>query len=272
VRINRGDASELLLVESPDWVFHDDPTVDVAVMEFPTVGFTRHDVRPWYGPNIAEGWSEQEFGPGDLAHTVGLFHYHAGTNKNIPIVHSGHIAAFSGDERVRVRDWTRPSSDEYFEIDAYIVQCAAFEGASGSPVFVRKTASAIGDMGHTHRHDMERVRSPFGHNDPTAYGELYLLGLWHGHWQVDEVALTRGRSVSNPAGYGIVVPAKYIFRVMNMPKLKEPRDKILAERKAQRARKLPSADALPRGEAQKRFDGTLREMLNTPPNPKVTGK
>jgi hypothetical protein len=57
-----------------------------------------------------------------------------------------------------------------------------------------------------------------------------------------------------------------------MPNFKEPLEKALADRKAARDKTLPVADALPRREAQKRFDSTLKRMLETPPDPKVGKK
>jgi hypothetical protein len=194
-------------------------------------------------------------------------------------VHSGNIAAFYEDEKIRVRDWNVRDPSKHLFIDAYVVQCAAMPGASGSPVFVRETEQAAGSR-HFHPqtpadkddYDVttgEPKYRTFESDLPTAYGELYLLGLWHGSWEVDGVAIGAGPAiVRNPAGYGIVVPAEKILEVLDMPKLKQPRDEAMKKMEAQRAKSLPVADSLPRPEAQQRFDSTLKRMLDTPPKPK----
>ena len=50
---------------------------------------------------------------------------------------------------------------------------------------------------------------------PSGYGELYLLGLWHGNWEVDDTKTVRRTIVRNPAGYRIVVPADKIIEVLD---------------------------------------------------------
>lgn len=283
VRVNSEDGSELILFEDPEWVFHQDITVDVAVMHFPLVGKGRYasSRAAWGGSQIMKRWHEHAFGPGDLTYTVGLFTNHHGESRNIPLVHSGHIAAFYEDEKIRVRDWNPGKNpNEHIYIDAYVVQCAAMPGASGSPVFVRETERAAAER---HIHEQSQPRKD-GHNAktgeptqwagggpdiPNAYGGLHLLGLWHGSWEADGLMIGAGRSiVRNPAGYGIVVPAEKIIEVLDMPKLKGPREEAEAKARAAKARTLPVADSMPRKEIQQRFDSTLKRMLDTPPKPK----
>jgi hypothetical protein len=275
VRLNGETGSQLILIEDPDWTFHEDPTVDVAVMEFPPLGEGRYSAfsSAWFSGRHVHGskWqAELHFGPGDLTYTVGLFSYHRGESRNIPLVHTGHIAAFYEDEKIQVRDWSdRSNSPKFLRIDAYVVQRATLPGASGSPVFVRQTQIAAGEK---HFHTERGAQHQWQSDVPTAYGELYLLGLWHGSWEIDDVKRA-GAVVRNPAGYGIVVPANKIMEVFGVPKLKDRMEKAMAERKAARAKTLPVADSLPRKIVQKRFDATLSRMLETPPDPKkVSGK
>jgi hypothetical protein len=279
IRLNAEKGSQLMLIEEPDWVFHDDQTVDVAVMEFPLIGKGRHSsfLSAWWGRNVSKKWNEHNFGPGDLTYTVGLFRNHRGESRNIPLVHSGHIAAFYEDEKIRVKDWgDRSNAPKDIYIDAYVVQCAAMPGASGSPVFVRETEQAAAKR-HVHEQRSATQGTPitttsepkhrWASDMPTAYGDLYLLGLWHGSWEAD--GLEMGQSiVRNPAGYGIVVPAEKIMEVLDMPKLKDRRDELAAKKRAAKTKTLPVADSLPRKVVKKRFDDTLKKMLDTPPDPK----
>ena len=89
-RFNHRGSVLLQLIEEPDWIFHEDPTVDVAMMEFPNFGDKMNAV-------FYSAWSDYEYaydrrdtwpsyGPGDLTYTVGLFDYHHGQSKNIPLV------------------------------------------------------------------------------------------------------------------------------------------------------------------------------------------
>lgn len=226
VRMNTKTGSVAQLIEEPDWAFHDDLTVDVAVVEFNVPSDAV--LTPWDAGAIPTciltGGSY--FGPGDLTYTVGLFRAHRGRSRNIPLVHTGHIAAFSEDEKIDVADWDSPGKRK--AIDAYIVQCSAMPGASGSPVFIRsgvkvaKASSTPSPRTSVVSDGIQFVGIP-SLESPKAYGTTSLLGIWQGSWELpNEDAATQ--NVRYPAGYGIVVPGEKIMEILQMPKLKERRE------------------------------------------------
>lgn len=269
LRVNTSDKSVLVHIEEPDWCFHDDPSVDAATLEVELpVGV---DVVPLSMNNTMfltpERLSVGDFGPGDQTYTVGLFHHYAGRSKNVPLVHVGHIASFpEADEKVPSKDWRASHKDETMWLEAYIVQAHVQEGASGSPVFVRKPIEAA-DSKHVHADDgavMQANRRP-----PLGYGAVFLLGLWKGAWEINP---SEREGMRYPLGYGVVVPSYKILEVLRMQKLEDAR--------AEKMKKKPKAhgavlvdDSLPPNEVEKRFDATLRRMLSTAPTKKpVTGK
>ena len=214
IRMNTQDGAIVHLIENPDWKFHDDPSVDLAVMKFsPPEGVVWI---PWYQGMVSDRSvaHDQYFGPGDLTYTVGLFMSHRGRSKNVPLVHTGHIAAFSQDEKVEVQDWDFPHDPGKRKlIDAYIVQCSAMPGASGSPVFIRDSIRVTGEYhSHDDRGKVIESRPGWLPNLPQGYGALHLLGVWQGSWELPP----RG-SVSPtrlPAGYGIVIPGQKISEIL----------------------------------------------------------
>lgn len=278
IRMNAKDGARLIPIESPEWIFHTDDTVDLAVMEFaPPAGCLFVPV--WDDPvRVYPGheWSSG-FGPGDLTYTIGLFRAHGGTKKNIPLVHTGHIAAFSEDEKIEVDDWDDPTGKKRKLIDAFIVQCSAMPGSSGSPVFVRKPVEVL-DERHTHdrRGKTTKGFSYVAHTPPQAYGPVRLLGVWRGSWELPEKDFRARATIRYPAGYGTIVPGEKIEEILNMPHVKEKRDKAAqASQEARRAKKeTPVADSVPRPRksTKKVFDATLKRMLDTPPDPRVKNK
>lgn len=255
-------------VENPEWHFHPDENVDLAVMIFdpPSEADTlRFPIRAILtGDRLLFG----DIGPGDLTYTVGLFRYLSGKGKNIALVHSGHIAAFPEDELVPVRDWYDPNGTNLRDIEAYIVQCQALEGASGSPVFVRKAVRAA-HLEHVHdeRTGRAEARDPI---PPSGYGALFLLGIWQGSWELPGVSMNRGKPVRSPSGYGVVVPTTKLLEILNMPKFKDKHEE--KRRKAIEAKEasFPVADsAFSKPEVEKEATQTLKRMLETPPQPRI---
>src|SRR5271157_272174 len=97
-------------------------------------------------------------GVGDEVFLTGLFGRHTGTNKNIPIVRIGNIAAMP-EEPIRTLKWAE-------EMEGYLIESRSIGGLSGSPVFVSfETAREVDDK-------------------PNYMVPIYLLGLVHGHWDI----------------------------------------------------------------------------------------
>jgi hypothetical protein len=93
----------------------------------------------------------------------------------------------------------------HMEVDSYLIETQASEGASGSPVFVRKPAGAIAaDEG-------VKIR-------PKAYGAIFLLGIYQGSWKKLNPHLTQDagedRRVRLPGGMGLVVPGDKIIETI----------------------------------------------------------
>jgi hypothetical protein len=99
--------------------------------------------------------------------------------------------------------------------DVYLVEARSVGGMSGSPVFVRPTMAL----------DEATV---FGEGNQTLMGvssELRLLGLMHGHWDIQESDLNKPHYSGNPngvnLGIGVVVPASKILETLEHPHLIE---------------------------------------------------
>ncbi|MGC2192041.1 MAG: hypothetical protein WA751_06880 [Candidatus Dormiibacterota bacterium] len=165
----------------------------------------------------------KQIGLGDNVFMTGLFVFHSGKQRNVPIVRIGTIAAMSGE----------PVETKLGSMVAYLIESRSVGGLSGSPVFVEIdplrsiSVDPIGGIVRTGTHQSSR--------------QFYLLGMVHGHWDTEFV-------VSDPAypedqlvnmGIAIVVPSQKILEVMNMPKLvAERREGEAAKRQAH----LPTAD------------------------------
>jgi len=224
MRINTKTGALVQQIGNPAWIFHDDSSVDLAVLEF--VLPSNSDCVPYPFCTIPTGLTDENkysrYGPGDLTYTVGLFRAHGGRARNIPLVHTGHIAAFSAGEKIEVED------DKM--MDVYIVQCSAMPGASGSPVFARSTVRAMDDHTHDKRGGVIESSVVAG---PFAYGGMSLLGVWRSSWELRQEDYVAGARIRYPAGYGSVVPGEKILEILDMPKVKDKRDKAM--KKAQDA-------------------------------------
>lgn len=194
-------------VEPMDTVqFHyhpDYPTIDVAVAEFSPPNWADALALPQVRLLDAERMERKDIGCGDLAYVVGLFHLLRGKEKNLPVVHTGHIAALPGDELIETTDGTH--------LQGYIVEANAIGGASGSPVFARRSWQVpIKDM----------------KANLYTYGEVFVFGLWVGAWN-ELVKVPAGKQI--PRGLGIVAPTSNIIEALNVQDLVDRRKKRKAK-------------------------------------------
>ncbi len=210
-------------IERPNWVFHPDFNVDVAAMVFDPP--TWADVRPFHVKYFATDFKidTKGFGPGDFAYVVGLYRLLKDTRRNIPLVHTGHIAALAVDHPIPVID---PVTKKKMAARGYLVESRAISGASGSPVFVRRSIS----------HKLKDDENPDYHLNTLIPGSVWLLGLWQASWpQEPEQALIEGAGLSKDVkvsvGIGVVVPAPFILDVLNM--LEDQREKRRESRRAE---------------------------------------
>jgi hypothetical protein len=95
-------------------------------------------------PNLAEEgrFRSKNIGAGNRTYTVGLWKILRGDKRNQPFVYSGHIGLVPEDERVPADPWLASHNGEPVLVEAYLVEGEPLDGASGSPVFVRRTIPA----------------------------------------------------------------------------------------------------------------------------------
>jgi hypothetical protein len=186
------------------WIFHpNDGSTDVAIA---TVDFTAEEdfktILVGNGGGMAGTQGVLKQHGVNVGHEVliaGLFRSHYGRQHNVPIIRTGNIAMMLGE-----KVYTKHCG----YTDAYLVEARSIAGLSGSPVFVktevRQNAVVIGFR-------------------------IYLLGLMHGHFDVqnlneDVVTDTdSGQSRGINTGIGVVIPVEKILETLNQPEVLEAR-------------------------------------------------
>lgn len=208
MRINqRQGGAAIASLRGARWHFHEteSATVDVAVLPLapPLEQFAYKCVG--YDAFLTDtGIETMGIGVGDEVFMTGLFAHLSGKEQNIPIVRMGNVAMMPND--------TVPT-DEYGDIEAYLIEARSIGGLSGSPVF---------------------VRGSIGVHIPATNTPLYLMGLMHGHWKVPSGDVNptplldsaiSGKNETINMGIAIVVPARKIMEVLSMTELRDHRAK-----------------------------------------------
>jgi hypothetical protein len=225
IRLNNKDGKTAVWVQGSEterWWYHPtDKSVDVAVMHFGLPLELNDDGKAiplrmfCTQSNLAT--INRSIGIGDEVFITGLFVKHSGTARNIPIVRFGNIAMMP-EERV--------ATEEFGEMEAYLIEARSIGGISGSPVFALMDVNAGGGM---------------------IIGEwrIGLLGIIHGHWdlpkgtQDDFAEMDLDGSGKINAGIAVVTPAEKIAEVLDHPELK----KMLSDHEAsQRHSQSTTAD------------------------------
>lgn len=193
---------------SSQWWFHpSDQTADVAVIPctpHPDMDTIAIPISRFATPDVMD---EREIGVGDEVFTTGLFTPAQGEQRNVPIVRHGNIAMLPA---------TQIQTEMGFA-DVILVEARSIGGLSGSPVFVRETVIVSG----VHHEGREP-------GILAGAGQMYLLGLMHGHWDVRESELNSA-IVSHDSkrgvnmGIAIVVPAVKIMETLNQKDLADMR-------------------------------------------------
>jgi hypothetical protein len=224
VRVNNkdGKTSIPLLMDDAVWGFHPDATVDIAVApaylnptEWDVAYYPLADmVQPSSSPFRVQ-W-------GDDISIVGLFHWHSGQERNVPIVHSGTIALLPDpDEKVLIRSRTTGKTEK---VEVYLVEAQTFDGLSGAPVFQRESVA---------------LRTFPEHNGGPVMANTgaQLLGVYIGAWDGPPSEVLKddrkwGPDRRIPAGMGLVVPAeKIVETIMADPELKKRRAEVIRKKK-----------------------------------------
>jgi hypothetical protein len=221
VRVNKkGEDAVNFTVKDIYWAYHTDETVDVAVT--PTFGLINQNEFDVAYYNLADlvrpSAAPYRVQCGDPICIVGLFHWHSGSVRNTPIVHSGNIALLPDPrEKIPIKDRIGGQPQK---VEAYLVEAQTFEGLSGAPVFQR---------------EMVAMRNLFPeHNGglPIVQTGAQLLGVYAGAWEGEPsptLASDRnwGPDKKIPAGMGIVVPGERILEIIvNDPELKRHRAEL----------------------------------------------
>ncbi len=219
---NKNGGSDNLQIDDARWHYHPDPTVDLAMC------WANFDASVWDKTHIPlNGWiydhASDAYGglcSGDPIAIVGLFRLHAGTQRNVPIVHSGSIAALPDPgERIPLRDRV---TKELIQVESYLIEAQTLDGLSGSPVFVRRYVAIPGFTG------------PRGEQS-VALGQVQLLGIYQGSWEFEPGSILAadrnlsGAQIRVPLGMGMAVPSE---RILDMFKTGTLADEILADRVA----------------------------------------
>ncbi len=152
--------------QSTDWLFHPtDRSVDVALLHIGVPQDWDHLVIPLSMCVTPKTLLVNEVGLGDEVFVVGLFRHHHGTQRNIPIVRVGNLAALT-EEKVNTKDLGL--------VEAYLIEARSIGGLSGSPVFLN-----LGVVRYVEKQVKHSTGGPI----------FFLLGLVHGHYDVPSTSL-----------------------------------------------------------------------------------
>jgi len=236
IRANtKSGEAENIPVDTIEWVYHPDPTVDVAVASL--LIYDWHWERTYLPAALFFNAETDKYGGilcGDPISIVGLFRLHVGAKRNIPIVHTGNISALADHtERIPLKD---RSTGKLTQVEGHLVEAQTLEGLSGSPVFIRRF-----------------IGMPFikGARDESAiaYGEVDLLGMYQGAWDAEPGIILeadrnlQGKNMRIPLGMGIVVPGDKIMDVIEGKKFSDQRVKEAEEERLKKA--ATTDDAFP---------------------------
>lgn len=173
------------------WVFHDDETVDIAVLPWspppsqidyklvPQATFAEPGMTLWH--QKTNECLERPVEVGDEVAIVGLLKFVPGDKVNMPIARFGNLSLVPSE----------PIPWKGKMVNVYLVESRSIGGLSGSPVFVEIAPE-------------------------TPDSEIFLLGIVRGHWDKGAVNI----------GIGLVEPSRLIKEILNKPELAQMRKKL----------------------------------------------
>lgn len=240
-RINdtNGDTQPPVPIDITAWRFHPDAETDVAVLPF-----TFQRKAKWLAADTSvfvtiAALEEHEFGIGDEIFAVGLFRHHYGSQKNVPLVRVGTLAALPHE----------PVRTHWGMIDGYLIELHSIGGLSGSPVYIHRPPVRVKD-------------------DKIQYAKglrYFLLGLISGHFDVekldeDSVVDDQDSRGNINTGVAVVVPAHKILETLNQPELIAEREAVINRLMASAA--VPDVDISPPSDDASNGNPTHREDFN----------
>jgi hypothetical protein len=217
---------ELCPIEDADWAYHADETVDIAATDIGlnALNFDQLTVR------LSESSQRDAVACGQRIHIIGLFRLHSGTKRNVPIVHTGHIAALADPlEKIEITD--RITGDK-IQVESHLVEAQTLEGLSGSPVFVQEYVAWRAQATRS------AVTSDIA---MAAFGTVKLFGVYQGAWDGEPgkiLQADRNLKSNNriPVGMGLVVPIERLRELIEQNEtLKQRRAEIKQNKNANRA-------------------------------------
>jgi hypothetical protein len=142
-----------------------------------------------------------EIGLGDEVAIPGLFLSHIGTERNVPVLRMGTIAAMRSE----------PVPTSHGPMDAYLVEMRSVGGISGSPVVMNMAVRP--EVLHPGTPSVTQIEKAPRHH--------FLFGLVHGHYTIttqDEWVFKTNQQVGDiNAGIAIVVPVSKITETILQP-------------------------------------------------------
>jgi hypothetical protein len=194
--------------QGAQWFYHptEADSVDVAVLPFASTRTDEYDISPIPVQIFAtdERIAEYSLGLGDEVFSVGLFTKYFGLSKLTPIVRTGNVAMMP-KEKVPLKSFGLT--------EAYLIEGRSIGGLSGSPVFCRDTMKI---PGVNQKGQVKHI---------AGLGQLHLLGLVHGHWDLPVNFSETEKLEAVNMGISIVIPAKKILEVLFSPALVEERER-----------------------------------------------
>jgi len=202
VAVNQRGGGITKLHTAHDWQFHPDASVDVAIAHI--VHDTSAEVAAFTVEDFFNPANPGNTGIGDEVFFPSLFSFHYGDEQRIqPILRHGNLAMLPNKQ----------IQTEYGFADVYLIEARSIGGISGSPVYIRETIAV-------------RVTNQAGEKPRHVHGlgEMKLLGLMHGHWDIDPFAKNVQTLEADPKrgvnmGIAMVVPASKILEVINLPQM-----------------------------------------------------
>jgi hypothetical protein len=234
IRMNTvAGGAEQIPIENAEWQYHPDSSVDIAATVIGIDGLHfDHRALP-----LTKAATRDRIFCGQRIHIAGLFRLHYGEKRNIPIVHTGHIAALADPrEKVAIKDRV---SGKQILAESHIVEAQTLEGLSGSPVFVQEYYpwQTKDDLG--------------GDTTIAAFGNMTLLGVYQAAWDaLPGAILAEDRNLSGsqrvPVGMGIVVPIERVIELIEgNDMMKKWRENKKEEKRSENAATMDSGFSAP---------------------------
>lgn len=200
IRLNlKAGGSQILKIELNSWIHHDEENVDITICSL--YFDDTYDHLYYMDSNFLneENILSNEIDCGDEVFITGLFSYHVGQNRNLPIVRIWNIAMMP-TEKVQTKDGL---------IDAYLIESRSIAWLSGSPVFV----------------NLWSVRKIWGNIKHAKWDMIPpLLGLIYWHFDsesndIDSIQSSNNEDRKINVGIAIVTPISKLVELLQSQKI-----------------------------------------------------